>query len=165
MTPRIRHATESDLGRINEIYNAYIVGRHTSFDMVPWPMTARREWFAKYATTGRYQVLVIEVGGEVVGFAASSRFRDKAAYDTSVETTVVLDEAHLGRGWGRRLLEALLTRLREEDIHRAYALIALPNQPSVDLHESLGYRSVGVLDEVGHKLDAFHSVEIMEMRF
>ncbi|MDJ0665602.1 MAG: GNAT family N-acetyltransferase [Acidimicrobiia bacterium] len=158
----IRHATEADLAAINAIYNSYIVGRHTSFDLEPWPLAQRREWFAKYAQTGRYQVLVALDADRVVGFASSSPFRDKAGYDTSVETTIVLEEAATGLGLGPRLLAALLRRLVLEPIHRAYALIALPNDTSIRLHERFAYRTVGTLDEVGHKLDDFHSVLIME---
>ena len=162
MDVAIRHATKADLGAINAIYNSYIVGRHTSFDLEPWSSAERVEWFAKYADTGRYQVLVAATPDGVVGFASSSPFRDKAGYDTSVETTIVLEEAALGRGLGRRLLAALLERLAVEPIHRAYALIALPNEASIRLHESFAYRTVGTLDEVGHKLDDYHSVLIME---
>ncbi len=159
----VRHATAVDLDRINEIYNQYIVDRHTSFDLEPWPIEERVEWFKRYRNAGRYQVLVAESDGRVVGFAASSPFRDKAGYATSVETTVVLDNGVLGRGLGGRLLVALLERLELEDIHRVYALIALPNEASIALHERLGYRTIGVLDEVGSKLGSFHSVVIMEL--
>ncbi len=159
----IRHATTADLARINTIYNTYVVGRHTSFDIEPWTIEERGGWFATHGVTGRYQVLVAELDGEVIGFASSSPHRDKAGYDTSVETTVVLDETVTGRGIGGRLMTAILDRLRIEDIHRVYALIALPNEPSVALHARLGYRRVGILNEVGHKLDRFHSVLIMEL--
>jgi phosphinothricin acetyltransferase len=165
MDPTIRTATEADLVRINEIYNDYIVGRHTSFDLEPWTIDERLAWFEKYRVAGRYRVLVLETDGEVVGFASSSPFRDKRAYDTSVETTIVLDERVVGRGLGRRLFPALLEELTGSDIHRAYALIALPNEPSVARHTANGYREVGVLDEVGHKLGVYHSVLIMERWF
>ena len=164
MGATIRTAVRADLRRINEIYNSYIVGRHTSFDTEPWTDAERAAWFGKYDSGNpRYQVVVVEWDGEVAGFASSSPFRDKAAYDTSVETTVVLDERAIGRGLGRALLEELVDRLCAADVHRAYALIALPNEPSVRLHADLGYRTVGTLEEVGRKLGAYHSVHIMEL--
>ena len=164
MSPPIRHATQRDLVRINEIYNSYIVGRHTSFDKEPWDLADREAWFEGYSDTGRYQVLVVDVDGAVGGFACSSRFRSKAGYDRSVETTVVLDESLVGRGLGAALLRSLLDRLDAEEVHRAYALIALPNDASVVMHRRLGYRDVGELNEVGHKLGEYHSVLIMELR-
>ena len=167
MEPIIRKATSDDLARINEIYNDYIVDNHTSFDTDPWTLSERREWFTKYQEddVGRYQVLVLQAGGRVVGFASSSPFRPKAAYDTSVETTIVLEQAATGQGHGQPLMEALVGQLAASGVHRAYALIALPNEPSIKLHARVGYQSVGTLDEVGHKLDQFHSVHIMELRF
>ena len=166
MKPTPRQAVRSDLGRINEIYNAYIVDSHTSFDTEPWTLEERAAWFTKYERAeGPFFVVVLDDGGSVIGFASSSPFRPKAAYDTSVETTVVLDNGATGQGLGGILLGDLLTRLAAAEVHRAYALIALPNEPSVKLHARLGYRDVGTLDEVGHKLGTFHSVHIMERCF
>ena len=164
MKPTIRDATVDDLGAINDIYNTYIVDNHTSFDTEPWTMDERTAWFARYRPPSRHQLVVLEVDGDVKGFASSSPFRSKAAYDSSVETTVVLDESVLGRGFGRLLLETVIDRLKlQPDLHRAYALIALPNEPSIRLHLDLGYRTVGVLDEVGYKLSRYHSVQIVEL--
>ena len=165
MMTKVRPAAETDLLRINEIYNHYIVDRHTSFDTEPWPIGRRVQWFEKYKGRGRFRVLVLEVDGMVSGFAASSPFRDKVAYETSVETTIVLDDGVVGRGLGRPLLSKLIDELATTDVHRAYALIALPNDPSVAIHLALGYREVGTLDEVGRKLGRYHSVMIMERSF
>jgi phosphinothricin acetyltransferase len=166
MEPTIREATSDDLDEINTIYNSYIVDSHTSFDTDPWTSTQRREWFAKYERgAGRYRVLVLEQAGQVVGFASSGPFRDKAAYDTSVETTIVLGESATGKGWGNELFAALLDLLAFSGVHRAYALIALPNEPSIRVHERHGYVSIGTMNEVGHKLGAFHSVHLMERKF
>lgn len=165
MEATIRIASADDLGGINEIYNEYIVGRNTSFDTEPWTLQRRRSWFQRYRQPGRYHLLVSVVDGAPVGFASSSPFRDKPAYHTSVETTIVFAESHTGRGLGGPLLGALLDRLGASDVHRAYALIVLPNEPSIKLHARMGYGTVGVLEEVGHKLGTYHSVQIMEKRF
>lgn len=166
MEPIVRAAVDADLEQINEIYNSYIIDSHTSFDTEPWTIQQRREWFDKYRSgTGRYRVLVLQLDGDVVGLAASSPFKDRNAYDTSVETTIVLEAGSTGRGWGIDLFTELIEQLRSCGVHRAYALIALPNDPSIKLHARMGYKPVGTLNEVGHKLDRFHSVHIMELRF
>jgi phosphinothricin acetyltransferase len=166
MEMEIRPARAEDLSRINEIYNSYIVGKHTSFDTEPWTEADRAAWFDKYRSDdGRHVALVACRSQLVVGFASSSPFRSKRAYDTSVETTVVLEEHATGHGIGTALLGHLVDVLTDRDVHRAYALIALPNDPSIKSHERVGYRTVGVMDEVGHKLDRYHSVLIMEYRF
>lgn len=166
MNPIIRDATDADLEGINEIYNEYIVDRHTSFDEVPWTIAERETWFAKYNDSlGRYSVLVLETEGRVAGFASSSPFRNKVGYASSVETTIALGGEFAGRGLGGPLLGALLDKVAATPVHRAYALIALPNEPSIVLHRRFGYREVGVMDEVGFKLGEYHSVMMMERGF
>jgi phosphinothricin acetyltransferase len=164
MNITIRRASEGDLVRINEIYDHTIVGTAISFDLEPWDMARRREWWARYADTGPHQVFVAEVDGAVVGTAYSSRFRAKAAYQTSVETTVVIDPDHRAKGIGRLLLSTVLDTVRAEGVHRAYAVVTLPNDESIGLHESLGYRLVGTLDDVGYKLGQYWATALLEKR-
>jgi phosphinothricin acetyltransferase len=160
----IRPARARDLARINEIYNVYIVDSPISFDLEPWDLEQRVAWWDHYAETGAYRVFVAEVGGRVIGAAYSSRYREKAAYRSSVETTVVVDPDHVAAGIGRRLLTTVLDVVRDEGIHRAYAIITVPNEASIGLHEALGYRHVGTLDEAGFKLGRYWSTAILEKR-
>ena len=67
-------------------------------------------------------------------------------------------------GIGRRLLSLLLDAVRSEGIHRAYAIITVPNEASIGLHSALGYRPVGTLDDVGFKLGRYWSTVILEKR-
>ncbi len=103
-----------------------------------------------------------ELDGRVVGVTYSSFYRPKPAYRSTAETTIVLDTDHLGRGLGSALLETLLARLRDRGFHRAVAIVALPNDASVALHQKLGYRIVGTLSEVGHKLDGYWGTMLLE---
>lgn len=160
MEPSIRHATEADLERISEIYNHYIVDSHVSFDTEAWPEERRRQWWEHHQRS----VLVAEQDGAVVGTAYAGPYRHKAAYASSVETTVVLDPAATGTGLGTALLGALIELLREQGVHRAYAIIALPNEASVAVHHKLGYREIGTLDEVGFKMGRYWSTLMMELR-
>lgn len=159
MEAHIRSATADDLPRINEIYNAYIVDSHVSFDTEPWDEEQRAAWWERYQ--GRVLVAT-DARGAVTGTAFAGPWRHKEAYRSSVETTVVLDAGATGRGVGSALLGALLEQLTAEGVHRAYAIIALPNDASVAVHRRLGYREVGVLDEVGRKMDRYWSTMIME---
>lgn len=160
MTATIRHATEADLDRITEIYDQYVVDSHVSFDTEPWSPERRREWWASYQ--GR--VLVAERNGVVVGTAFAGPYRHKRAYASTVETTIVLDAAATGTGLGTALLGDLVELLRDQGMHRAIAIIALPNDASVAVHRKLGYREVGTLDEVGFKMGRYWSTMIMELR-
>ena len=164
MEVHCRHATRHDLARITEIYNTVVVDSHISFDTDPHTVEERGAWFAEKSKDGFHQAWVAEAEGGVVGVAYSGPWRAKEAYSRSVETTIVLDPDWTGRGIGGLLLSALLESLEAAGVHRAIAVVALPNPPSIDLHLTLGYRSVGVLDEAGHKLGRWWSTEILEKR-
>ena len=101
------------------------------------------------ASDARHPWLVAEAGGRMVGYAYASTFRSRAAYDRAVETTVYLAGDAQGRGIGRALYRDLLARLTMAGFTQAIAIIALPNDPSVRLHERLGFASVGVNPAVG----------------
>jgi phosphinothricin acetyltransferase len=158
----VRPATEHDLDGINEIYNHYVASAHYTFDLEPMSNEARREWFTHYGQTGRYRVLVALIEDRIVGYATSSRFRDKPAYQTSVETSIYVSSESIGRGAGSRLYEELFRSLEGEDVHRAYAGIALPNPPSVALHERFGFKQVAHFTEQGRKFGRYWDVAWFE---
>jgi phosphinothricin acetyltransferase len=162
--PCIRLGRASDLAALTALYNHYVVNTPITFDVDPYDVERRRAWFDHYAPTGRHRLLVAEWEGRLAGYATSSRFRDKAAYDPSVETTVYVAYGLTGRGIGTRLYQALFASLADEDVHRAYAGITLPNPASLALHRAFGFRSVGVYDEVGRKFGRFHTVEWLEKK-
>jgi len=158
LAARIRPATEADLAAINDIYNHYIRETAITFDIEPWTIEERRAWFAKFAPTGRHQLFVAEASAAVVGFACAGQFRTKAAYDTTVETTIYCAPDAAGRGIGRALYARLFESLRDQDVHACVAGITLPNEPSCALHESFGFRRIGVLREVGFKFGRYWDV-------
>ena len=133
-----------------------------SFEVEPWTVEARRDWFAHYATTGPHRLLVAEVEGIVQGFATSSPFRRRAAYARSVETSVYCDPAAVGRGLGTALYTVLFGELAGEELHRAYAGVVLPNDASEALHRRFGFRAVGTYTEVGRKFDRWWDVRWYE---
>jgi phosphinothricin acetyltransferase len=155
---RIRPAVRADLPRLTEIYNYYVVNTPVTFDVEPYTVERREAWFAQFGATGRYRLLVAESDGSVVGYAGTTRFRPKAAYETTVETTVYCAPEAVGKGFGRRLYAALFEALRGEDIHRVVAGYTLPNAATAALHERFGFRVVGVFSENGSKFGKYWDV-------
>jgi phosphinothricin acetyltransferase len=155
---RIRPALRTDLPRITEIYNHYVIHTPITFDLAPHTVEARIPWFEQFANTGRHRLLAAEENGIVVGYAGTMRFRDKAAYQTSVETTVYCSHDALGRGIGGRLYSALFEAIAGEDIHRIVAGYTLPNAATLALHERFGFKPVAVFSEVGRKFDRYWDV-------
>jgi phosphinothricin acetyltransferase len=158
----MRRACEADLPELLHIYNYYIGNTHITFDTEPRTLAERAVWFSQFDVEGRYQCFVAEAAGRVIGWASSSRFKDRAAYDTSVETSVYLAPEETGRGIGRTLYETLFTALAREDVHRAYGAIATPNETSIALHASMGFRRAAAYCEVGRKFGRFWDVEVYE---
>ncbi len=161
---RIRLAQRSDLAQINDIYNHYVAHTPTTFDLEPVRLQQRSVWFEQFSTDGRHQLFVAEQEGSVIGFAYGHAFRQKPAYETTVETTVYLAHDVTRRGIGTRLYEALFEALSGQDLRMAVAGITLPNDASVALHEAFGFKPTGVFHEVGRKFDQYWDVAWYEKR-
>jgi len=155
-----------DLPALTRIYNHYVENTHITFDLNAFTVDERREWFDHYAPTGRHRLLVAQSedasGSEVLGYATSSRFRDKPAYAPSVEATVYCAPEALGLGVGSALYAALFAELAGEDVHRAFAGVALPNDASLALHRRFGFEEIGTFREVGRKFDTWWDVTWLE---
>lgn len=161
----VRSAGDADLGALTSIYNHYIETTAITFDLQPYSVERRRsEWFEHYADHGRHRLLVAEEDGRVCGYACSSTFRPKGAYDPSVEVSVYLAPDATGRGLGLQLYEALFAALQSEDVHRCYAGITIPNDPSIALHRRFGFQLIGTYSEVGRKLGKYWDVQWFEKR-
>ena len=159
---RVRPAMREDLGRIVEIYNYYVINTPITFDLEPFKTEQRIKWFEEHAGTKRHRLFVAEDAGEVVGYAGTGQFRDKAAYDTSVETTIYCAHEVLRSGIGSMLYRTLFDALKDEDIHRILAGITIPNDASVEMHRRFGFTDVGVFIENGRKFDRYWDVLWMQ---
>jgi phosphinothricin acetyltransferase len=158
-----RSATLADLPALTDIYNHYIVHTPITFDVRTLEPHERRDWFDDHAPTGRYRILVAEdADGRVVGCASSSRWRPKAAYDTTIECSVYCHPDHTGKRIGTQLYDALFAAIAGEDVHRAVAGVTLPNPASIALHERFGFEPVGEFSEVGRKFGRYWSVAWFE---
>jgi phosphinothricin acetyltransferase len=122
----------------------------------------RTGWFQAHADTGRHRLLVADEEGLVLGYASTSRFRDRAAYDTTVEASIYCAPEAVGRGIGSALYCELFAAIAREDINRVVAGITLPNDASVALHRSFGFAQVGVFSQNGRKFDRYWDVAWFE---
>ncbi|MEU6099006.1 N-acetyltransferase family protein [Streptomyces sp. NPDC047079] len=157
---QVRPGVEGDLRALTDIYNHYVRETPVTFDTAVFTPEERRPWLLSHPEDGphRLMVAVDRESQEVLGYATSSGFRAKPAYATSVEVTVYLAPHATGRGVGTHLYGALFAALAGEDLHRAYAGIAQPNEASVRLHERFGFRHVGTYREVGRKFGRYWDV-------
>jgi L-amino acid N-acyltransferase YncA len=148
----IRAATPDDAARIAAIYAPFVIGGTVSFEIEPPDARAMRGRMA--ASDGLYPWMVVTNGGAeggVVGYAYATKFRDRPAYRYVVETSIYIAGDQQRGGVGRLLYEALIDTLRAQGFTQAIAAITLPNDASISLHESVGFRRAGVYREVGYK--------------
>lgn len=156
----VRAAGASDLAAIGAIYASYIPDTAITFDTIDGGTPSLDAWREKWeqGIRARHPWLVAELAGQVIGYAKADTFRTRRAYANTVETAIYLDRDHRGEGHGGKLYGTLMEEVAAGDFHTAIAGITLPNPASVGLHESLGFKPVGVMREVGYKLGSWWDV-------
>jgi phosphinothricin acetyltransferase len=152
----IRPATEEDAAAILAIYTPYVLETAITFEIDP---PSEHEMGRRIRSALELAPwLVYEERGQILGYAYAGRFNPRAAYRWTVEVTVYVDRDHHRRSIGKALYTSLFECLRLQAFCHAIAIIALPNAPSVVLHERFGFEPVGVFRSVGYKLGAWHDV-------
>ena len=156
----IRLAAAGDAEAVRRIYNHEVEHTTHTFDMVPRTLEEQQAWLEQ--RQGALGVLVAEIGGQVTGFASLSEYRARAAYRTSVESSVYVDEAARGQGLGRKLLAELVELATARGFHTMVARISGGHEASIRLHESAGFVTVGVEREVGRKFGNWLDAVVMQ---
>lgn len=156
----VRDATTADAASCAAIYAPYVTDTCITFEQEPPGAADLQARIA--AAQEAHAWLVGEIGGRVVGYAYAGPYRPRAAYRWSCETSVYLDRERLGDGHGRTLYRALLDRLADRGYRTAVAGMTLPNDPSIRLHEALGFEPIGIFRRVGHKHGRWHDVGWMQ---
>lgn len=160
----IRSATQDDAAAIAHIYNHYVVDTSVTFETAP---VAAEDMAQRISETlgASLPWLVAEQAGLVVGYAYASKWKGRCAYRFAVESTVYLAPGQTGKGFGRLLYPALIDALRARSMHTVIGGIALPNDPSVRLHEHLGFRKVAHFEQVGYKQERWVDVGYWQLVF
>lgn len=159
----IRAASPDDAKAIAVIYGYYVEHDLATFDETPPPAS----YFADRIETAPHPYLVAEdENGKVIGYCYAVQYRDRPAYRHTVETSIYLGPDARGKGVGKALMEALLAQLKQDPtpIKQLIAGIATADhdptigRASIALHESLGFRQVGLFAKTGHKFDQWLNV-------
>lgn len=158
----IRPATAADAPAILEIYNREVLETTATFDLVPRTLEQQRAWLS--ARSGAFSAIVAvdPPTRQVIGFAALSPYKERAAYNTTVENSVYVHRDFGRRGVGRALMLHLVDVARESGFHTIIARIEASGSASRALHESVGFELVGIEREVGRKFRRWLSVAVMQ---
>lgn len=163
----IRVAIPDDAQALLELYAPYVTQTAITFE---YEVSTVEEFRSRIEhTLERYPYLVAEMDKVPVGYAYVSTFKDRPAYDWSVETSIYVGMDYKRMGIGRKLYEELERILKRQGILNANACIAYPRQEdehltmdSVHFHERLGYRMVGCFHDSGYKFDQWYDMVWME---
>lgn|SRR5579871_772815 len=160
-TIAVRLAVLDDAEAIRAIYNREVTETTVTFDLVPRTLAEQEAWLT--ARTGAHPAIVaVDGDGSVIGFGSLSAYRDRPAYNTTVEDSVYVHGDHRGRGVGRLVLRELIRVGTAHGFHAVMARIVGGHQASIALHASCGFREVGVEREVGRKFGRWLDVVLME---
>jgi len=147
----IRPSRSADMAAVTAIYRHHVLHGTASFETEPpdeAEMVRRRG-----DVVGRgLPHLLLEVAGQIRGYAYAGPYRPRAAYRDTVENSVYLAPDAIGRGFGRRLLAALIDECTAQGLRQMVAVVGdSANLPSIRLHERMGFRRVGTFVSVGFK--------------
>jgi L-amino acid N-acyltransferase len=156
----IRSATLRDLNAITEIYNEAILKTVATFDTEIKSTEEQKTWFKDHGP--KNPIIVAEYEGVIVGWASLSKWSDRCAYSDTAEISLYVKEKYQGKGIGKKLMESIIKEGKNSGIHSVIARITEGNKVSVHLHESAGFKRIGVMKEVGMKFSKRLDVYLME---
>ncbi len=159
--PWIRDATPADAEACAAIYAPYVLETAISFETEP-PTTADLGERIAAAQAGHAWLVLGDDTG-LRGYAYAGPLKSRAAYRWACEVSVYLRQGSQGRGGGRMLYEALLSRLRERGYRTALACVTLPNEASDRLHRAFGFEPAGTWSRVGWKFETWHDVGFLQL--
>ncbi|MDG3088460.1 GNAT family N-acetyltransferase [Vibrio hannami] len=147
---KIRTVRDSDLGAITEIYNHFIQESTATFEEQPLVTNDLSQRVQETLASG-FPWIVLEVEGDVIGYAYAKPWHTRSAYRFTAESTIYMASNTGGKGYGRKLYQELMSLLEAKGIKNVMGVITQPNPASVHLHESIGFRKAGEFKNIGFK--------------
>jgi L-amino acid N-acyltransferase YncA len=158
----IRDAEDRDVAAIAGIYGFHVLHGVASFEDEP-PAAEEIARRRNHILASRLPYLVAERAGRVLGYCYASPYRTRSAYRFTVEDSIYIDQAELGRGVGRALLSTLVDRCTALSYRQMVAVIGGGEQwPSIRLHQRLGFIEAGRLRGVGFKFGGWVDTVLMQ---
>ncbi len=161
--PVIRKATTEDLPAMVEIYNYYIQNSVVTFDMDAMALVDWAEKFRWINELGLPFIVAQSPNGQIIGFAYVAPWRQKAAFKRTVEDSIYLRPAAIGKRVGTKLLGELLEQAKAAGVKEVVAVISDKGaESSIALHERFGFKHQGHLGKVGFKFGRWLGTVLMQ---
>ena len=152
----------SDSQAIADIYNPFVNDSTVTFEEKAVSAEQISQRIEKVLDSG-FPWIVLEQDGEILGYAYAGPWHTRSAYRFTAESTIYLSPDAGGKGYGLKLYRELLVKLKEQGIKNVMGVVALPNLPSVKLHQSLGFTKVGEFNNIGVKFERQISVSYWQL--
>jgi L-amino acid N-acyltransferase YncA len=159
--PTIRPSRDADIAAIAAIYAHHVRHSAASFEEIPPDVEEIARRRAAILAHG-LPYLVAEKCGQILGFCYIGRFQPRSGYRFTVEDSIYVDAAEVGRGIGRALLEPALAHCEQLGYRRIIAAIGGESNASIRLHERFGFAHAGKLPAVGFKFGRWIDVVLMQ---
>jgi L-amino acid N-acyltransferase YncA len=105
-----------------------------------------------------------EEGEALIGWAALTPVSGRCVYAGVAEVSVYIHPNHQGKGVGRKLMEELIRQSEEHNLWTLQAGIFPENEPSLKLHEQLGFRKIGYREKIGKMKNVWRDTIQLERR-
>lgn len=159
-----RNATQNDLKKITEIYNATIPSRLATADTEPVSLESKQKWFDEHSANKRPLWIIEDNKKNIIGWVSFQSFYGRPAYDGTVEISIYLDEEYQGKGLGKQILEYCMNKAPEFEIKIILGFIFSHNEPSIKLFKHFGFEVWGQLPNIATLDNIDRSLSILGKR-
>jgi L-amino acid N-acyltransferase YncA len=158
----IRDAQKDDLPAILNIYNDVILNTTAVYSEQPHTLQMRKDWYHD-RVNNNFPVFVAVIDGKIAGFCSFGHFRVWPCYRYTAELSVYVETFYRGKGVSKIMLQSLIGRAQQMNIHALLAGISADNEISINLHRSFGFAEVAHFKEVGYKFGRWLDLKFMEL--
>lgn len=158
----LRPTTLLDLPAILDIFNHEIIHTPYVYLFEPWTLEYITQWFDE-KKANNFPFLVSEIDGVVVGYATYGKFRERTAYDTTIEYSVYMHKDHRGKGIAYKLVNELIRIAKEQKFHVMIGGLDAGNKDSVRFHENMGFEEVAHMKQVARKFDTWRDLVFYQL--
>lgn len=149
---KIRLCTKADIDAVNAIYNYEIENGIATFDTVIRSKDKALAWFNSHNSSNHPIFVAVDDNDKVLAYCSLSQYRDKDAFDTTVEISIYVDLSARRQGLARALCNHTISYAQDRaDIHNIISVITSNNEKSLNLFKSLNFKDGGTLPAVGIK--------------
>jgi phosphinothricin acetyltransferase len=156
---KIRLAVLTDVPDILKIYNYEVLHGVATLDLHPKTLEEQTQWFYAHMLENRTLLAAVDEG-KVVGYASLSAYREKEAFQSTVELSVYVRLENRHQGIASALMKEILKKAQDNpQIHTVISVITSGNNTSVQLHKKFGFEYCGTIREVGVKFGQYQDIE------